>query len=142
MGQQYKQRRTIFDWYVRIKSNWRNWNRRLFVSPLEVRFVRIMRGHVLVVPFIQSWRTGFPLAVIWRGKILRRELVRHQVRAGSKFIDFAVETPFYKRGIELVSKRWHGDVVAEQERDDYLKAHGWEIRYITSKHLAEPKRLF
>jgi very-short-patch-repair endonuclease len=101
-----------------------------------------MRGHVLTTPFVKSRRTGFPLAIIWRGKILKRELVYREVPAGPFFIDYAVVTPFYKRGIELHSKEWHRDIVRDQEREEYLKARGWEIRYITSKHLAEPKRLF
>ena len=101
-----------------------------------------MHGHTLTIPFIKSRRTGFSLTFIWRGRILKRELVQREVRAGPYFIDYAVVTPFYKRGIELHGFSAHTDIVADQERDDYLKAHGWQLRYVTSKHLADPMRLY
>ena len=101
-----------------------------------------MYGHVLVIPFIKSRSTGFPLAIIMRGRILKRELVYREVPAGPFFIDYAVVTPFYKRGIELHGFSAHRDIVADQQRNDYLKAHGWQMRYVTSKHLSEPKRVY
>jgi very-short-patch-repair endonuclease len=135
------QKVTIGDRLIRSVQGWRRLHRLLFPSPLEAQFVRIMRGHTLTIPFVKSRRTGFPLTFIWRGKLLKRELVKREVRAGSKFIDYAVVTPFYKRGIEIYSS-WHMDVVADQQREDYLKARGWKIMYVTSKQMNEPKRLF
>jgi hypothetical protein len=131
------QRRKILSKYRQQRLH-----RLLFPSPLEVSFARAMRGHVFTIPFIKNRRTGFPLAIIMPGRILRRELVYREMPAGPFFIDYAVVTPFYKRGIELHSKEWHGDIVRDQERDDYLKAHGWQMRYVTAKHLREPKRVF
>lgn len=135
-------RRTVYDRFVRWRSNWRRWRRVLFPSPLEVKFARAMHGHVLTIPFVKSGCTGFPLAIIWRGRILKRELVYREVPAGPFFIDYAVVTPFYKRGIELHGFSAHPDIVADQQRDDYLKAHGWQMRYVTNKHLREPKRVY
>ena len=132
----------MLDRYLHWRSNWRRWQRLFFPSPLEVKFARAMHGQVLIVPFVKSRRTGFSLAIIWRGKILKRELVYREVRSGRYWIDYGVITPFYKKGIELHSKQWHGDIVADQERDDYLKAHGWQMRYVTAKHLREPKRVY
>jgi very-short-patch-repair endonuclease len=136
------QKPTFGDHVIRMVHHWRRTNRVLFPSPAEVKFVRIMKGHVLTIPFIKSKRTGFCLTIVWRGRILKRELVHREVPAGPFFIDYAVVTPFYKRGIELHGFSAHIDIVADQERDEYLKAHGWQMRYVTAKHLREPKRVF
>jgi len=142
MGQRYTEQRKIRDKYLRARSNWRRRMRLLFPSPLEVRFARILHGHTLTIPFIRSIKTGFPLTFIWRGKLLKRELMQREVRAGKCFIDYAVVTPYYKRGIELIGKRWHGDVIAEQERHDYLVAQGWQLMYLTHKQLADSRRTY
>jgi very-short-patch-repair endonuclease len=116
--------------------------RLLFPSPLEVRFAQIMRGHTFTLPFIKSRKTGFPLTFIWCGKLLKRELVHREVQAGKCWIDYAVVTPFYKRGIELYSNAWHGDIVRDQEREDYLKARGWTIMYLTHRQLQNERQTF
>src|SRR5712691_5571184 len=99
-----------YDWFVRTRSNWRRRQRLLFPSPLEVRFAQIMHGKTFTLPFIKSTKTGYPLTFIWRGKLLRRELVRREVRSGRYYLDYAVVTPFYKRGIELHGFSAHPDI--------------------------------
>lgn len=141
MGQRYKARRTIVDKYLRWRSEWRRFWRLVFPSPLEIRFAQIMHGKTLTLPFIRSIKTGFPLTFIWRGRLLKSELVYREVRAGSKFIDYAVMTPFYKRGIELKGARWH-DIVKDQQREDYLREHGWELLCFTSKDLKDSRLVF
>src|SRR5947199_7843920 len=78
MGQQYKQRRTILDLYLRWRSERRRKHRLRYPSPAEVRFVRIMGGRSLTVPFIRSVKTGFPLTFVWLGRVLKRELIERE----------------------------------------------------------------
>lgn len=125
-AQTFARKVTIGDRLIRLRCSYWRWRRLLFPSPLEARFVQIMRGKTFTLPLIKSTKTGFPLTFIWCGKLLKRELVRREVRAGKLFIDYGVVTPFYKRGIELYSNAWHDDIVRDQEREDYLKALGWQ----------------
>lgn len=135
-------RPTLGDRLIRFIFWRRRLSRLLFPSPAEVQFVRVMRGHVLTVPFMRSRRTGFCLAFVWRGKILKRELVHREVRAGRYVVDFGVVTPFGKKAIEIDGEPFHQDVLREQERDDYLRARGWEVLHIKGRRLwREPRRV-
>jgi len=73
--QKARRKMHVYDRFLRARRNWRRRMRLLFPSPLEVRFARIMHGHTLTLPFIRNWRTSFPLTFIWRGRLLKRELV-------------------------------------------------------------------
>lgn len=116
-------------WYAR-KRMWRR-TRVLFPSPAELQFVRVMGGRVITFKYIRHIETKFPLAfIVSMGKTLRREYVRREVRVGAMFVDFAFVTQYDCKAIEIDSKRWHRDIVREQERDEYLHARGWRVLHI------------
>jgi len=54
----------LHDRFIRWPRNWRHRRRGLFVSPAAIRFVKIMGGNALTVPFVRSIKTGryIPLA--------------------------------------------------------------------------------
>lgn len=122
---------TFGDRLIRLVQGYRRLNRLLFVSPAEVRFVRVMGGRALNIPFIKSKRMGFCLTFVWLGKVLKRELIEREVQVGNRHyaIDFATRNASYKKGIDITSS-YYVDVVADQERDDYLRARGWDVLYV------------
>src|SRR5689334_748965 len=113
-------RLSMYDRFIRWRSNWRRVRRIWFPSPAEVNFIEVMGGLALSLPFIRAWTNGYPLTILWLGRTLRRELVQREVRIGSKFADFCVVTPFYRKILEIDGERFH-DIVKDQERDDYLR---------------------
>lgn len=138
--------RTVYDRFMRWRSNWRRRMRLLFPSPAETKFIEIMGGLVLNVPFVKSRRTSFCLAfVLSMGKVLKRELVQREVRIGRYFADFCVATPFYRCIIEIDGRYYHNskmDIVYDQERDDYLHERGWVVMRIPARRLwREPLRV-
>jgi very-short-patch-repair endonuclease len=138
------QKVTIGDRLVRSVQGYRRLNRLYFPSPAEVKFVRVMRGRTLSIPFIKSKRTGFCLTFIWRGRILKGELIEREVQVGQRHycIDFATRNASYKKGIDITSD-YHTDVLADQERDEYLKARGWEVLYVPARRVfREPRKVY
>lgn len=137
MTQKTKKRRGVRDRYLRARSNWRHIRRQLFVSPAETRFVRVMGGHAITVPLINV-RTMYgrhPLTFLFLGRVLRRELIEHEVRIGSRYADFATPNAAYLKVIELDGKHHQMDIVADQEREDYLRQYGAEIYRIQARRL-------
>jgi very-short-patch-repair endonuclease len=136
----------VYDRFVRWRSNWRRWHRLFFPSAAEVKFVRVMRGRALTAPIIKSRKTGYPLTLLWRGRLLRNELIEREVRVGSKFVDFGTPGAAYHKAIEIDSDQFHTykmDVVADQERDNYLREHGWQVTRIPARRLyREPRRVY
>lgn len=57
-------------------------------------------------------------------------MVRREVRVGAMYVDFAFVTPYGKKAIEIDGRDFHRDIVKEQERDDYLRARGWQVMHI------------
>lgn len=142
-------RATPGDRLIRLVFWWRRLRRMWFPSPAEAQFVRVMRGHVLTVPFIKSRRTGFPLAIVWRGKILKGELIEREVWVGGSSggrrycLDFATRDAAYRKALEIDGSDWHRDVLREQERDEYLRAHGWQVMHIKARRLwREPRVVY
>lgn len=137
---------TFGDRLIRFIFWRRRLSRLLFPSPAEIQFVRIMRGHVLTVPFLKSRRTRYPLAFVWRGKILKRELVHREVWADERkryCLDFATRDAAYRKALEIDGSQWHMDVLKEQERDEYLRARGWQVMHIKAARLKrEPRRVY
>lgn len=116
---------------IHYKHNeWRRINRILYPSPAEVKFVQIMGGHVIRVRFIRHVKTGFPLTFfVTMGRGLKREYVQREVRVGAMYVDFAFINDYTKKAIEIDGST-HNDIVIEQNRDDYLHEHGWEVIHI------------
>jgi very-short-patch-repair endonuclease len=127
---------TIGDRLIRFVQGYRRLSRLYFPSAAEVKFVQVMRGHVLTIPFIKSKRTGFCLTFMWLGKILKGELIEREVRIGNRHycIDFATRNASYKKGIDITSS-FHADVLADQERDNYLRARGWDVLYVKAARI-------
>lgn len=109
----------------------------LFISPAEIRFIRLMGGTVIVLDHIHApYGNKFPLAVVVSlGRILKREHVKREVRVGKHFIDFGVEHKSFKRGIEIDGRNFHQDVLKELERDEYVGEYGWRLLHIQAADL-------
>jgi hypothetical protein len=115
---------------------WRKRRRLLFPSPAEVQLIRIMGGKCIVVDHFQDPRSGFPLTIVTNlGRLFRRELVKREVRVGAMYIDFAVATPWYKKGIEVDGRDFHRDIVREVWRDGYLADYGWSVLHVPAASL-------
>lgn len=122
--------------YHYAKKDWWRRNRILFPSPAEVRFVQIMGGRTVTINALRHPATGYPLVIfVSMGRLLRREFVQREVRVGAMYIDFAFETRYTKKGIEIDGADFHRDIVREQQRDDYLGGYGWRILHIQASDL-------
>jgi very-short-patch-repair endonuclease len=86
-----------------------------------------MGGKVWQSKFIK-WPGGFPLAIVLsKGKFLREEKVRREVRVGKYFLDFGNDLYY---GLEVDGAAYHQDVVAAFDRDSYLYMRGWKVLHI------------
>lgn len=104
--------------YYRFRAVYFRWVRLLFPSAAEVRFIKIMGGKIITIPFIKNPETGQPLRfVLDLGKALRNEKFEREVRAGKYWLDFGNDIFWV---IEIDGKKYHRDIVREQDRDDYL----------------------
>lgn len=117
--------------FYRLRSRyWRN-NRMLWPSPAEVAFVRVMGGRVITVPFCKHPRNGFKLAwVLSLGKTLRSHKFQREVRCGSKYCDFGNDL---KWAIEIDGRRYHNDIVVQQQRDEYFAKYGWRVLHVDAR---------
>lgn len=108
----------------------------LYISPAEVQFLRIMDARVITADIMRSPRTGFPLTIVLSmGKVLKAENVQREVRAGARFIDFGVVSPYGNRGLEIDGAAYHRNVLHEQERDEYCARFGWTLLHIPAEEL-------
>jgi very-short-patch-repair endonuclease len=135
---------TFGDRVIRLVFWSRRMHRLLYPSPAEVQFVRVMRGHALTLPLIKSTKTGFPLTLLWRGKLLKNELIEREVWAGGErrfCMDFATPHAAYRKAIEIDGSQH--DILKDQERDEYLRAHGWTVLHVKARRLwREPRLVF
>ena len=117
--------------YYYKRASYRRARRCLFPSPAEVEFIRIFGGKYKVLKHIRDPKTGFPLTIVFSlGKILKRELIKHEVRVGAMWIDFGALTNYFNRGIEIDGRAYHRDILKEQERDEYVAQFGWSLLHI------------
>jgi len=127
--------------YYRTRARIHRTDRMIFPSPAELKFVELMGGHIVRMKWLHSPFTHFPAAIIVsKGKLLRSENFRREVRYGRYYADFANDL---HRIIEIDSKRYHMDVVADMDRDIYIKSrfHGAQIlRLRTFEISANPTR--
>lgn len=135
------ERVTFGDRLIRLVFEWRRIDRLLFPSPAEVRFVQLMRGHALTIGFMKDKRTGFPLTLLWRGRLLKNELIEREVWAGKYCLDFATPHAAYCKAIEIDGADFHRDIVREQQRDDYLRAQGWQVMHVEARKIYREPRV-
>jgi very-short-patch-repair endonuclease len=114
-------------YYYRTRSQYWRTKRLLFPSPAELKFITLMGGKVWRVNKL-CWPGGYPFAIVLsKGKFLREEKVRREVRVGKYFLDFGNDLMY---GLEIDGHHWHLDVVAEFDRDIYLYNYGWKVLHI------------
>lgn len=95
-----------------------------------------MGGNYKIVRQLRDPRTGFCFVYKTNlGTILSRELVQREVRVGAMYMDFAVTTNYYKRGIEIDGRAYHRDILKEQKRDAYVLQYGYELLHIEAIEL-------
>ncbi|HVA10607.1 MAG TPA: hypothetical protein VNG32_00375 [Candidatus Dormibacteraeota bacterium] len=110
------------------RASWRRLRRLLFASPAEVQLIRIMGGKVITADIFRDHHTNFPITlVLSMGPVFKTELVKREVRAGAMWIDFGNDI---KRGIEVDSATFHGDVTRQYERDEYCAQYGWQLLHV------------
>lgn len=126
--------------YKKTRAKFRRARRLLFASPAEMKFVEIMGGHVVRLP-LQDFRSHFPLVwVWWWPRIFRKYNVRRELQVGRYYVDFGSIKNHRKKAIEIDSAYYHQNIVAEQERDDYLHEHGFLIMHVRVIHIyRQPK---
>lgn len=134
---------TMGDRIIRFILWRRRLSRLLFISPAEAQFIRVMRGHVLVVPWLRSRHTRFPLAIVLSLGYLKHELIEREVRVGRYVLDFATPQSRILKAIEIDGAAYHTDIVREQERDEYLHTRGWSVMHIPARRVfQEPRRVY
>lgn len=93
------------------------------MSPAEARFIELMGGKVLSIERIRDRRTGFAMTPYWNlGRRLKAEGFKREVRYGRYFVDFANDL---NRIIEIDGSEYHMDVVADMDRDIYIREFCW-----------------
>lgn len=110
------------------------------MTPAEARFVELMGGHIYRLKFIKHPKSKFPLVIFWRyGKILSHEKFKREVRIGKYFVDFCNDTGIV---IEIDGQPYHMDVLADLERDGYLRERGHLIIRVPAHRLwRDPNRV-
>jgi very-short-patch-repair endonuclease len=108
---------SVASWLVRARAYYWRLKRLWSPSPAEVRFIQLVGGRVLRVPYIRLGERECTL-IINRGKILRRAKMRREVRYGKYFVDFANDLNWI---IEVDHRAYHMDVIADAERDQYIQ---------------------
>lgn len=120
--------------YRIVRARWWRWNRLLFPSAAEVRFVEIMGGKFFTVSWLRHWQTKRPLTIIYSlGKVLESERFGREVFCGGRFwVDFANDIYM---GIDVDGAAYHTDVVRQFERDSHLYQRGYRIIHIPAVKL-------
>lgn len=125
-------RRRFHYWLNNTRRNLRYW----FPSPAEMKFVELMGGRVLRIRRLTGIGNHYPFAFVWwRGRFLRHEYMKREVRIGGMYADFVFETPHYRKCVEIDGREYHTNVVREQNRDDYLTARGYKVMHIWAEDL-------
>jgi very-short-patch-repair endonuclease len=113
--------------YYRVRSQAWRLKRIFFPSPAELKLITLMGGKVWQSKHIK-WPNGFALAIVFsKGKFLREEKMRREVRVGKYFLDFGNDLYY---GLEVDGRAYHQDVVAAFDRDSYLYMRGWKVLHI------------
>lgn len=85
----------------------------------------------LTVPYLRSLRTGYPLAFIVPAGWYKASYIEREVRVGrgkqQASIDFANRRT--RLGLEIDGRDYH-DIVADQQRDEWLLKYGWRIKRV------------
>lgn len=81
------------------------------------------------------------MAIVLSMGYLKRELLHREVREGRFYLDFATRDAAYRKAIEIDGSQWHMDVLKDQERDEYLRARGWEIKRIPARRVFREPRV-
>jgi very-short-patch-repair endonuclease len=134
--------------YYKARGIWFRWNRLLFPSAAEARFIEIMGGHMITFGFIKHPETKQPFRIILSiGRALKREHFGREIKAGKYWLDFGNDIFWC---IEIDGKKYHRDIVREQERDEYLSEfchkrcrkpcykhsnQGWRVKHIPALRL-------
>lgn len=119
--------------YYRLRSKWYRYNRIIFPSPAEMRFIEIMGGKVFRIEKIRHRSTKFPMTIVLSmGSVLKDECFQREVRVGKYFIDFGNDVLY---GFEIDGRQWHRDVVKEFEREIYFHDRGWRVKHIDAVKL-------
>lgn len=125
-------RKWHYHYYV-LRARYQRRRRLSFPSPAETRFIEIHGGRCRQVSWIRDPRTKFPLVLHTSlGNILKRELIKREVRVGTKFVDFGADCNYYKKAIEIDGYWNHRDKAKELERDKYLAEYGWSVLHISA----------
>jgi very-short-patch-repair endonuclease len=110
---------TLLDRYYRLRSNYWRWQRLLFPSPAEIRFMKLLGAKVFTLPWLKLSKTGFCFTlVLSRGSQLRQAGMKRELRIGRCYVDFGNSLNWV---IEIDGTPWHRDVVADFEREVYLQ---------------------
>lgn len=114
----------LYHKYLKWRGRYRRIRRLLFISPAEARFIELMGGKVVRIQRIRDKHTGFPIAIYWNlGTRLKAEGFKREVRYGKYHVDFANDL---NRIIEIDGDPYHMDVVADMDRDIYIKQLCWK----------------
>lgn len=128
---------TLYDRYMRFMSSYRRWRRLLFPSAAEIKFIQLMGGHVWLLPV---WSGKSSLAIVSLGKTLRRYRFKREVRCGRYYMDFANDLGW---AIEVDGARYHMDVVADFDREVYIRQRGWRmLRVPAYRVFHDPNRVW
>lgn len=105
--------------FRRIRGRVRRLRRLIYMSPAEARFVELMGGKIWRLKYLRSRHTGFPFTIVVSlGQHLKDERFQREVRFGIYWVDFANDVA---RIIEIDGRPYHMDVVADMEREIYIK---------------------
>jgi very-short-patch-repair endonuclease len=117
--------------YYRIRSSFYRWKRLLFPSPAELRLIELLGGKVFKIEKLKV--NGFAFAIVLRkGRLLRNEKVKREVRVGRYYLDFGNDLYY---GLEVDGAAYHKDVVAAFDRDSYIYTRGWRVLHIPALHI-------
>jgi hypothetical protein len=124
---------TLRDHFYRKRAAIRARRRLLFTSPAEVDFVRLMGGKVVQIKWIRGGRNRYPLAIfLTLGVPLRWHNFKREVRVGRYWVDFASDVLWC---IEIDGREYHTDIVAQAERDEYLRERGARVLHIQAAEI-------
>lgn len=119
-------RNAIVVQFYRTRSAYYRIIRLLFPSRAEVRFIQLMGGKVTQIGFVRPFKNRDPLTIVWTlGHWLRGEKFKREVRIGKYYVDFANDIG---RVIEVDGAQWHMDVLADMDREIYIRARFQDCR--------------
>jgi very-short-patch-repair endonuclease len=103
----------------------------IFPSPIELEFIELMGGKVVRFTKLRDPRTKFPAAwIVSLGPMMKAQNVHREVRYGKYFVDFSNDL---HRIIEIDGSAYHMDVVADMDREIYIKARQPGMRMMRIK---------